>query len=57
MYRNQVRIRPLDVPEATSLPEGAGYHPATRTLNLVPEASQMGPGLPSWVRSMLETVL
>ncbi|MGH2710582.1 MAG: transcription-repair coupling factor, partial [Actinomycetota bacterium] len=57
MFRKQVRVRPLDLPEDAILPEGAAYHRATRTLNLQPEPAQMGPALPAWVRSMLEDVL
>ena len=57
VFRNQVRIRPVDLEEGTALPEAAAYHRATRTLNLTPEPSQMGPGLAAWVRSALEGVL
>jgi transcription-repair coupling factor (superfamily II helicase) len=54
VFRKQVRIRPIDLPEDSSLPDGATYHRATRTLNLVPEPASMGAGLPGWVRSVLE---
>jgi transcription-repair coupling factor (superfamily II helicase) len=54
VYRNQVRIRPLELPEDADLPEGASHHLATRTLNLLPEPARMGPDLPGWVRSVLE---
>jgi hypothetical protein len=57
VYRNQVRVRPVELLEDAPLPKGAAHHRATRTLNLMPEPGQMGPGLPAWVRSMLETVL
>jgi hypothetical protein len=57
VYRKQVRVRPVDVPEGADLPDAAEYHAATRTLNLLPEPSQMGPHLPAWVRSMLQDVL
>ena len=57
MFRQQVRIKPVDVADPTALPERASYHTVTRTLNLAPEPRQMGPGLPSWVRSVLETVV
>ena len=56
VYRNQVRIRPLELAEEGGLPDGAAYHRATKTLNLNPEPAQMGPSLPGWVRSMLEAV-
>ena len=51
-FRGQVRLRPVDIDEA-SLPEGATYHGTTKTLNLAPEPSNMGPSLPSWVRDRL----
>jgi transcription-repair coupling factor (superfamily II helicase) len=54
VYRNQVRIRPLELPEDADLPEGASHHLATRTLNLLTEPARMGPNLPGWVRSVLE---
>ncbi len=57
VYRKQVRIRPVDLAEDATLPNEAAYHPATRTLNLIPDPSQMGPHLAAWVRSMLEDVL
>jgi transcription-repair coupling factor (superfamily II helicase) len=57
VYRNQVRVRPVDLAEEADLPEAAAYHRATRTLNLLPEPAQMGAHLPGWVRSMLEAVL
>jgi hypothetical protein len=52
-FRRQVRLRPLDLPAGAVLPEGATYHPTTRTLNLAPEPREMGPGLPGWVRTRL----
>lgn len=51
-FRGQVRLRPVEVDEA-NLPEGATYHLATKTLNLLPEPSDMGSSLPSWVRGRL----
>jgi transcription-repair coupling factor (superfamily II helicase) len=57
MFRKQVRVRPVDVPDGSVLPEGATYHAATRTLNLAPEPRDMGPELPGWVRSKLEAVV
>jgi transcription-repair coupling factor (superfamily II helicase) len=51
-FRGQVRLRPVDVDEE-NLPEGATYHGTTKTLNLSPEPSDMGPSLPSWVRDRL----
>jgi transcription-repair coupling factor (superfamily II helicase) len=57
VFRNQVRIRPLELPDDATLPDAAAYHRATKTLNLMPEPTQMGPALPAWVRSMLDTVL
>jgi transcription-repair coupling factor (superfamily II helicase) len=56
-FRSQVRLRPVDLPAEAVLPEAASYHRATRTLNLSPEPRDMGPGLPSWVRSMVEEVV
>ena len=56
-FRNQVRVRPVEVSVEATLPEGARYHRATRTLNLAPEPSDLGPGLPSWVRSKLQDLL
>jgi transcription-repair coupling factor (superfamily II helicase) len=52
-FRRQVRLRPLDLPAGAVLPEGATYHPTTKTLNLAPEPREMGPGLPGWVRTLL----
>ena len=52
-FRGQVRLRPVEA-QSDALPAGASYHPATRTLNLAPGPSQMGPGLPAWIRSRLE---
>jgi transcription-repair coupling factor (superfamily II helicase) len=54
-YRSQIRIKPVDEP--VDLPDQASYHAATRTLNLDPEPREMGPGLPGWVRSRLETAV
>jgi transcription-repair coupling factor (superfamily II helicase) len=52
MFRGQVRLRPVDLDEE-NLPEDATYHETTKTLNLSPEPSDMGPSLPSWVRGRL----
>jgi transcription-repair coupling factor (superfamily II helicase) len=57
MFRSQVRVRPVDVPEGATFPEGVSHHGATRTLNLLPEPRDMGPGLPRWVRSVVEAVV
>jgi transcription-repair coupling factor (superfamily II helicase) len=51
-FRGQVRIRPVDV-DVAALADGGSYHAATKTLNLTPEPSDMGGGLPSWVRDRL----
>jgi transcription-repair coupling factor (superfamily II helicase) len=51
-FRGQVRLRPVDIDEE-NLPEGATYHETTKTLNLLPEPSDTGPSLPSWVRDRL----
>jgi transcription-repair coupling factor (superfamily II helicase) len=56
-FRNQVRVRPVELTAEATPPEGARYHRATRTLNLAPEPSDLGPGLPSWVRSKLQDLL
>ena len=56
-FRGQVRVRPVAVPEGAALPEAASYHRSTGTLNLSPEPRDLGPGLPTWVRSKLEAVV
>jgi transcription-repair coupling factor (superfamily II helicase) len=56
-FRGQVRVRPLGLSDAAVLPEDASYHRTTRTLNLSPQPRDLGPGLPGWVRSRLETVV
>jgi transcription-repair coupling factor (superfamily II helicase) len=56
-FRSQIRIRPLDLPDGAVLPAGASYHRTTRTVNLAPEPRDLGPGLPAWVRSKLESVV
>ncbi|HEX2026360.1 MAG TPA: TRCF domain-containing protein, partial [Actinomycetota bacterium] len=56
-FRGEIRVRPVDVPTGATLPEEARYHASTRTLNLVPEPGDLGPGLPRWVRSRLEAVV
>jgi hypothetical protein len=55
-FRSQVRVRPVDLPEEARQ-EGATYHRATRTLNLLPEPAEMGPGMPRWVRSRLDALV
>jgi transcription-repair coupling factor (superfamily II helicase) len=52
-YRDQVRLRPLELPEVAVVElgervPGATYHPETRTLNLAPERVP-GAELPAWV--------
>jgi transcription-repair coupling factor (superfamily II helicase) len=56
-FRGQVRVRPLELPEATVLPDDGSYHRTTRTLNLSPQPRDLGPDLPGWVRSKLEAVV
>jgi transcription-repair coupling factor (superfamily II helicase) len=51
-FRGQVRLRPVEIDEE-KLPEDVTYHQTTKTLNLSPEPSEMGPALPSWVRDRL----
>ncbi len=56
-YRDEVRLRPVELPEAllADLGErvpGASYHAATRTLNLRPERVA-GAELPAWVEARL----
>jgi transcription-repair coupling factor (superfamily II helicase) len=56
-FRNQVRLRPLELGDATELDlgrrqSGASFHRATKTLNLEPEVMG-GPDLPAWVESAL----
>jgi transcription-repair coupling factor (superfamily II helicase) len=55
-FRSQVRLRPVDFPGGAEA-KRATYHRATRTLNLAPEPSETGPGLPRWVRTKLEALL
>jgi transcription-repair coupling factor (superfamily II helicase) len=57
MFRGQVRIRPLDLPELAEPPERASYHAATRTLNLDPPPAEMGTRLPAWVRGQIDRAL
>jgi transcription-repair coupling factor (superfamily II helicase) len=56
-YRNQVRAKPFELSEALVADLGervhlAGYHPQTRTLNLVPERIA-SVDLPTWVERQL----
>ncbi|MGH2740807.1 MAG: transcription-repair coupling factor [Actinomycetota bacterium] len=54
-FRGQVRVRPIDVEEG-ELPARLSYHVPTRTLNLEPEPSSMGPTLPGWVREHVNSL-
>lgn len=54
-FRGQVRVRPVMVGKE-ELPENLSYHEATRTLNLSPEPSSMGPALPEWIRSHVSSL-
>jgi transcription-repair coupling factor (superfamily II helicase) len=56
-FRSQVRVRPLELPADHLLPDDATYHAATKTLNLIPQPKDLGPGLPSWIRSRLEAIV
>jgi transcription-repair coupling factor (superfamily II helicase) len=56
-FRSQVRLRPLELPPDHPLPGDAAYHAATKTLNLVPQPKDLGPGLPSWIRSRVEALV
>ena len=56
-YRDQVRLRPVALPEAQRLDlgdrlPGATFHDARQTLNLTPERVP-GADLPSWVETRL----
>jgi transcription-repair coupling factor (superfamily II helicase) len=56
-YREQVRLRPVDMPDALALdlPDrvpGATFHEAKRTLNLSPDRVP-GSELPGWVEERL----
>jgi transcription-repair coupling factor (superfamily II helicase) len=56
-YRDQVRIRPVELPDALRLDladrvPGATFHEVKRTLNLAPERV-VGTDLPAWVESRL----
>ena len=60
-YREQVRIRPVDLPDAmridlTERVPGASFHEAKRTLNLAPERVA-GHELPGWVEAHLRAAL
>jgi transcription-repair coupling factor (superfamily II helicase) len=60
-FRDQVRLRPVEVPERLQLDlgkrqPGATYHRMTRTLNLEPEVMG-GPHLPVWVERSALTAL
>jgi transcription-repair coupling factor (superfamily II helicase) len=56
-YRDQVRIRPVELPDALRVDladrvPGATFHEAKRTLNLMPERIA-GADLPGWVEARL----
>jgi hypothetical protein len=60
-YREQVRIRPVELPEALQLDvaervPGATFHEAKRTLNLAPERV-VSTELPAWVEARLREAL
>jgi transcription-repair coupling factor (superfamily II helicase) len=60
-YRDQVRIRPVDLPDPRrlDLPDrvpGATFHEAKRTLNLTPDRI-VGADLPGWVEARLREAL
>jgi transcription-repair coupling factor (superfamily II helicase) len=60
-YRDQVRIRPVELPEVLRLDladrvPGASFHEAKRTLNLTPERIA-GADLPGWVEGRLGRAL
>jgi len=60
-YREQVRIRPVELPEALRLDvaervPGATFHEAKRTLNLAPERVA-STELPAWVEARLREAL
>jgi transcription-repair coupling factor (superfamily II helicase) len=56
-FRNQVRVRPLEIEPGAPLASEAIYHATTKTLNLEPRPKDLGPGLPGWVRSRLEALV
>jgi hypothetical protein len=57
-FRDEVRVRPLELPEHLALelseraPE-ASYHRTTKTLNLASSAHFSGRQLPGWVEDLL----
>ena len=60
-YREQVRIRPVELPEALRLDladrvPGATFHEAKRTLNLSPERVA-STDLPGWVEARLRDAI
>ena len=60
-YRDQVRIRPVEIPEALRLDltervPGATFHEAKRTLNLAPDRIA-GTELPGWVEARLREAI
>ena len=60
-YREQVRIRPVDLADALRLDladrvPGSTYHEAKRTLNLAPERIA-GADLPGWVEARLREAI
>ncbi len=57
-WRDQVRLTPVALPETLRLDlaeriEGASFHEARRTLNLVPSRGRAGADLVAWVEEML----
>jgi transcription-repair coupling factor (superfamily II helicase) len=61
-FRDQVRLRPLEIPERLTLDlpqrvEGAAYHGTTKTLNLTMDQQLPGRELPGWVEGQLEEAL
>ena len=60
-YREQVRVRPVELPETLRLDigervPGASFHEVKRTLNLAPERVA-GTELPAWVEARLREAL
>ena len=51
-FRDQVRIRPVILKDGVTPGDGASYHDARQTLNLLPRKIS-GAGLPRWIRERL----
>jgi transcription-repair coupling factor (superfamily II helicase) len=51
-FRDQVRVRPLTLKGGVSPADGASYHEARQTLNLLPRKVS-GSDLPGWIREKL----